>query len=141
MTYVRLIVNSYFQDGPRSSIWKKDYDKTRKFRDEWLEKYPWVERDPDGDRYGYCPHCNIKLEPKAKRLEDHERTVKHMKNSGVKFSGQRKVSGKMFRGRKRRFRRVSLLSFHLNVISVIVVTVVHFYKALVVTLSRSNKEG
>ena len=96
-----------FQEGPRSSIWKKDYDKTRRFRDEWLEKFPWVQRDPDGDRFGYCPHCNIKLEPKAKRLEDHERTTKHLKNSGTKLSALKRFSGRRFRGRKRKFRRVS----------------------------------
>jgi hypothetical protein len=31
-------------------MWKKDYDKTRRFHDEWLERFPWVQKDPDGDR-------------------------------------------------------------------------------------------
>lgn len=101
------ICSCSLQEGPRSSVWKRDYDKTRRFRDEWIEKFPWVQRDPEEERFGFCPHCNIRLEPKAKRLEDHERTAKHLKNSGTKLSSLKSYGRKKFRGRRRKFRRVS----------------------------------
>lgn len=67
------------KDLPKPSSWKKEYDQSRKFRDEWLTTYPWVQKK---DRLGYCPYCDIELEPRAKRLEDHQETVKHQRNVG-----------------------------------------------------------
>jgi hypothetical protein len=91
-------------------VWKKDYDKTRRFRDEWLERFPWVRKDPDDEnsRFGYCPYCKIKLEPKAKRLEDHEHTVKHIRNIGGKVTGKSfGKKKKKFGGRRGKIRKVN----------------------------------
>ena len=117
--YYSIFINCYNikQEGPKPSVWKKDYDKTRRFRDEWLERFPWVRKDPDDEnsRFGYCPYCKIKLEPKAKRLEDHEHTVKHIKNIGGKVSGKIRAFGKKKKklaGRRGRVRKVSKCHFN-----------------------------
>jgi hypothetical protein len=69
---------------PKTSGWRKEYEKSRRFQPEWLTDHPWVRREtrPSGVM-AFCPYCNVDLEPRVVRLRQHEKTSKHRKNEEV----------------------------------------------------------
>ena len=71
-------------NAPKSSAWRKEYEKTRRFQPEWLTEHPWVRQEVRSSGIvAFCPYCNIDLDPRVVRLRQHEKTSKHRRNAEV----------------------------------------------------------
>ena len=59
------------------SKWKESYTAGRKYRTEWENIYPWIEKSKSDKDKAFCKLCKKELQPRKATIEKHSKSEDH----------------------------------------------------------------